>query len=112
MISVLAKDFRHGWAEREKCLYKNIDIKINESGEYSMGLFDKIKNQATGAVGSAVNNIDRGSSKSVSVTFASMPKTLSEFTAQPQAAMQAPFDTAALSCCGALRLSTQQGGVR
>ena len=65
-----------------------------------MGLFDKIKNQAAGAVGNAVgqavNNIGKGSNKSIPVTFSSMPESLAEFTALPQAAMQTPFDTAAL----------------
>ena len=66
-----------------------------------MGLFDKIKNQTAGAVsnavGQAVNNIGKSSGKTVPVTFASMPETLSEFTALPQAAMATPFDTAALA---------------
>ena len=34
--------------------------------------------------------------KSVSVVFQSMPETLAAFTALPQAAMQTPFDTAAM----------------
>ena len=36
------------------------------------------------------------SDKSVQVEFSAMPATLAEFTALPQAAMQTPFDTAAL----------------
>ena len=62
-----------------------------------MGLFDKIKSQAAGAVGNAVGQAARnGSNKSVEVVFSSMPEVLAEFTALPQAAMQTPFDTAAL----------------
>ena len=36
------------------------------------------------------------SGKSVSVAFGALPRTYNEFTALPQAAMQSPFDTAAL----------------
>jgi hypothetical protein len=65
-----------------------------------MSLFDKIKNQAAGAasqaVGQAASNTGKGSGKSVNVTFNAMPETLAEFQALPQAAMQTPFDTAAL----------------
>ena len=38
-----------------------------------------------------------GGDKSVTATFASIPETLAEFTALPQASMATPFDTAALS---------------
>jgi len=68
-----------------------------------MGLFDKLKNKAAGSInqaskaaGQSAGNIIKGSNKSVQVTFASMPETLSEFIALPQAAMATPFDTAAL----------------
>ena len=61
-----------------------------------MSLFDKIRNQTTNAVGQAVNNVAKGGNKSIPVVFTSMPETLAEFTALPQAAMQTPFDTAAL----------------
>jgi hypothetical protein len=62
-----------------------------------MGLFDKLKNQATTAgttVGQAFKSATGG--KSVSVIFNSMPQTLAEFTALPQAEMKTPFDTAAM----------------
>jgi len=62
-----------------------------------MSLFNKIKNQAIGAVGQAANAPAKGSNKSVPVTFAAMPETLDEFAALPQAAMQTPFDTAAMT---------------
>jgi len=61
-----------------------------------MGLFDKLKKQATDTVSQVAKNITTGSNKSVSVVFASMPETLAEFQALPQAAMQTPFDTAAM----------------
>ena len=81
-----------------------------------MGLFDKLKSQATNALGQTtkstvnqaskaagqtVSNIVKGGNKSVQVVFKSMPETLDEFTALPQAAMSTPFDTAAL-CVAAL----------
>ena len=37
-----------------------------------------------------------GGGKTVAVVFPALPQTLAEFTALPQAAMQTPFDTAAL----------------
>ncbi|MCL2159909.1 MAG: hypothetical protein FWH48_10920 [Oscillospiraceae bacterium] len=64
-----------------------------------MSLFDKIKNQTTGAVGKAVANAatpTKGSNKSVPVVFSTMPETLSEFKALPQAEMKTPFETAAM----------------
>jgi len=61
-----------------------------------MGLFDKLKKQATDTVNQATKNITKGNNKSVSVVFTSMPETLVEFQALPQAAMQTPFDTAAM----------------
>ena len=65
-----------------------------------MGLFEKIKSQAQDASvqppNSSVSGSSSGSNRVVPVTFTSMPETLAEFTALPQAAMQTPFDTAAL----------------
>jgi len=61
-----------------------------------MSLFDKIKNQTIGEAERAVNNINKDGNKSVDVTFAAMPETPAEFVALPQAALQTPFDTAAL----------------
>lgn len=64
-----------------------------------MGLFDKIKEQADGAPGDVSGQFAHnagGGLRIVPVTFASMPETLAEFTALPQAALQTPFDTAAL----------------
>ena len=61
-----------------------------------MSLFDKLKNKAAGAAGDAAKNIVSGTNKSVSVVFNSIPGSLAEFAALPQAAMQTPFDTAAM----------------
>ena len=73
-----------------------------------MSLFDNLKNQAAGAVnrtaGQAANQAvnqaayspPSGGGRSVPVTFHSIPATLEEFAALPQAAMNTPFDTAAM----------------
>ena len=68
-----------------------------------MDLFDKLKAQGSGAQGFGNNNNGVvGSSngapgnRSVPVIFHTPPQSYSEFTALPQAAMQNPFDTAAM----------------
>jgi len=63
-----------------------------------MGLFDKLKNQATNAVSQAVKSAaqDLGT-KSVPVAVSAIPASLQEFTAMPQAALATPFDTAAMT---------------
>ena len=61
-----------------------------------MSLFNQLKQQAAGAVGQVAGNINTGSNRSVPIVFNSIPGTLGEFAALPQAAMQNPFDTAAL----------------
>jgi hypothetical protein len=75
------------------------EVNINnlvKQEKITMSLFDKIKSQATGAVGQAANIISKGVNKSVDVTFSAMPETLAEFQALPQAAMKTPHDTAAM----------------
>jgi hypothetical protein len=62
-----------------------------------LSLFDKLKDQAAGAMGQTVNKATGGGNQPVSIVFASMPETLAEFTALPQAALSTPFDTAAMS---------------
>lgn len=58
-----------------------------------MGFFDKVKNAAS----AAADQFTKGDgNKSVRVEFADIPESLAQFTALPQAAMQNPFDTAAL----------------
>jgi len=61
-----------------------------------MSLFNQLKNQAAGALGQTVKNAVTGSNRSVAVVFTSIPTSLQEFAALPQAAMQNPFDTAAM----------------
>ena len=63
-----------------------------------MGIFDKIKSAANtavkGAVGNAVNNIG---SKTETFTFAKLPENVAELQALPEATLDSPFKTAALS---------------
>ncbi len=58
-----------------------------------MGLFDSLKNPF------AANNApaQSGGNKSVNVVFNSLPETLDQYKALPQAAMSTPFDTAAMT---------------
>ena len=57
-----------------------------------MGLFDKIKQQATQTAAAAT-----GGNKTVTVTFSRLPETFEEFAAMPQASLSTPFDTAAMT---------------
>lgn len=57
-----------------------------------MGLFDNLKNKAAEAVKGVT-----GSGKSVDVVFPTLPETLEQFKALPQAALTSEFDTAALT---------------
>jgi len=61
-----------------------------------MSLFNNLKQQAAGALGQVPQGAASSGNKSVPVIFTSIPATLQEFTALPQAAMQTPFDTAAM----------------
>lgn len=58
-----------------------------------MGLFDNIKNKAAEAAKNALKN----ENKTVDVVFAKLPDTYEEFIALPQAQLENPFDTAALT---------------
>jgi len=59
-----------------------------------MGLFDKIKKQANDAVNQDADSLTGGGKKSVE--FAALPATQVEFEALPQAALQSPYETAAM----------------
>ena len=61
-----------------------------------MSLFNNLKQQSAGSSGQMPQSVDSNGNKSVSVVFTSIPATLQEFAALPQAAMQNPFDTAAM----------------
>ena len=58
-----------------------------------MGLFDKLKNNPAPVVQSAPS----GTNKSVKITFAALPETLEGFKMLPEANMETPFATAALT---------------
>ena len=61
-----------------------------------MGVFDKIKEQASGAVGQVAGNPGGSGGQTATVVFSDIPETLAGFSALPQAAMSSPFDTAAM----------------
>ena len=58
-----------------------------------MGLFDNLKNKAA----EAVKSVTGGGNQKVDVVFETLPDTLEQFKALPQAALATPFDTAALT---------------
>lgn len=63
-----------------------------------MSLFDKFKKQAVSAVSNAVKEgVQNLGNKTVPISISSIPSTLAEFTAMPQAAMSTPFETAAMT---------------
>lgn len=57
-----------------------------------MGLFDKIKNNPA-----PTNSVPTSTNKSVKITFGSLPETLESFTTLPQAKLDTPFATTALT---------------
>ena len=61
-----------------------------------MGLFDQLKSKAKTAVGSAVSNLGK---KSETFTFAALPESVEQMKSLPEAAMDTPFKTAALTVC-------------
>lgn len=61
-----------------------------------MGLFDKLKNSAMDAVGQAAAS---AGSKRETITFAALPESLAQMQALPEASLDTPFKTAALTVC-------------
>ena len=59
-----------------------------------MSIFDKLKNTAQQAVNSAAKTIG---SKKETFTFTSLPESLAEMQALPEAGLDSPFKTAALT---------------
>lgn len=57
-----------------------------------MSIFDKLKKTASGAVNSVMN-------KKESFTFSALPESLSEMQALPEASLDDPYKTAALTVC-------------
>ena len=63
-----------------------------------MGIFDKLKSAANSAVSGAVNNaVNSIGNKTETFTFAKLPESVSELQALPEASLDSPFKTAALS---------------
>ncbi len=58
-----------------------------------MGLFDKLKTNPA----PTPQRVQAGTNKSVKITFSSLPESYEAFTALPEAKMDNPFSTAALS---------------
>ena len=61
-----------------------------------MSIFDKLKNNAISAVGKAAQSLG---SQRETFTFRALPESLAEMQALPEAALDTPFQTAALSLC-------------
>lgn len=59
-----------------------------------MSIFDKLKNTAQQAVNTAVQSVG---SKRETFTFAALPESLAELQALPEASLDTPFKTAALT---------------
>ena len=61
-----------------------------------MSIFDKLKSTAASTVRSAVQSIGN---KRESFTFSALPESLAQMQALPEAALDTPFKTAALTVC-------------
>lgn len=59
-----------------------------------MGIFDKLKNTAENSVNSAVQS---AGNESVTFTFSTLPESLAELQALPEASLDTPFKAAALT---------------
>ena len=59
-----------------------------------MGIFDKLKSSAIDTVMSAAGSIGN---RAETCTFAALPESLAELRALPEAALDSPFQTAALT---------------
>ena len=70
-----------------------------------MGIFDSLKNiaestikrEASKTIANAVNSIDKGKNRSERFSFTAVPQNLSELQALPEATLDTPFKTAALT---------------
>ncbi|MCI5656067.1 MAG: hypothetical protein SOT80_06695 [Candidatus Pseudoruminococcus sp.] len=61
-----------------------------------MSIFDKLKKDAMGAVNSAVSSIGNKHEK---FTFSALPESLEQMQALPEASLDSPYKTAALTVC-------------
>lgn len=61
-----------------------------------MGLFDKLKSNAKSGLASSISNLGN---KTEVITINALPESLSEMQALPEASLDSPFKTAALTVC-------------
>ncbi|MBR4881160.1 MAG: hypothetical protein IKU19_04460 [Clostridia bacterium] len=65
-----------------------------------MGIFDKLKSATTSAVGNAVKQgVSNLGNKSETFTFSALPESVAQLQALPEATLDSPFKTAALTLC-------------
>ena len=62
-------------------------------------VFDKLKKEAAGAVKQAVQSAASTGNKTETITFAALPESLAEMQTLPEATLDTPFKTAALTVC-------------
>ncbi len=67
---------------------------VSKAGSAISGAADKAGNAIAGAVGSVVG---KGTNRTETITLAALPKNLSELQALPEASLDTPFKTAALT---------------
>ena len=61
-----------------------------------MSIFDRLKSSATSAIGKAASSLGN---KKETFTFAALPESLAQLKALPEASLDTPFKTAALTLC-------------
>ena len=61
-----------------------------------MSIFDRLKSSATSAIGKAASSLGN---KKETFTFAALPESLAQLQALPEASLDTPFKTAALTLC-------------
>ena len=65
-----------------------------------MGIFDRLKNAATGSVSNAVSTaVASVGNKRETFTFDALPESVEQLQSLPQASLDSPFKTAALTVC-------------
>lgn len=65
-----------------------------------MGLFDSLKQKAMQGIGNAVAGaVQNAGNKTETITFAALPESVAQMQALPEASLDSPFKTAALTVC-------------
>lgn len=70
-----------------------------------MGIFDQLKNKAQTAAQTAINNLGNQREK---FTFTALPENVDQMRTLPEAAMDTPFKTAALTVCALCAFAASQ----